>query len=195
MGGSLMLVVVGGVVLILISVMVIYNRLIRYRNYCQNSFAQIEVQLTRRYDLIPNIVAVVKEYLQYEAQVLQRVISARNLARECLSASQQSIGEALTMQSIAGAEGVLNGALGGLLATVEGYPELQASEQMRLLMDELVHTENRIAFARQGYNDSVMSYNILKESFPNNLISYLFRFGAMSPLDLEFGTHNPRYRK
>ncbi len=170
---------------LLIFVVITYNKLIRFRNYSRNGFSQIDVQLTRRYDLIPNLVKVASRYLEHEKSTLESVMEARNHAKSRLDASRKEVGALTVMNALSSSEGILNGALGGLFATVEAYPDLKANEQMEQLMEQLIHTENRIAYARQGYNDSVMHYNILRESFPNNVIAALFRFRPMAPLELD----------
>jgi LemA protein len=148
----------------------LYNRLVRLRNRYQNAFSQIDVQLKRRYDLIPNLVESVKGYLQHERGTLEAVTKARG---EAVSAEQRA-----AMQGLARAEGALGGALGRLLAVFEAYPDLKANQNVLALQEELASTENKVAFARQAYNDSVMAYNTRRESFPDNLLAGPFGFGA-----------------
>ncbi len=162
-----------------------YNRLVALRNRFKNAFAQIDVQLTRRYDLIPNLVETAKGYLKHERQTLEAVIAARNQA---LSAAKQAASrpdDAGAIQGLTGAEGILSGALGKLFALVESYPDLKANQNMMQLSEELSSTENRIAFARQAFNDAVMQYNTDRESFPDNIIANNFGFKAAQLLELE----------
>ena len=163
----------------------IYNRLVSLRTRYQNGFAQIEVQLKRRYDLIPNLVESTKAYLAHERQTLEAVIAARNGAVEGLKQASQNLGDANSMKLLAGAEAVLSNAMGRLNLTVEAYPELQASENMRQLTEELSSTENKIAFARQAYNDAVAAYNSYRQSFPSNVLATTFGHGKDAAL-LEF---------
>jgi LemA protein len=155
------------------------------RNRFKNAFAQIEVQLKRRYDLIPNLVETAKGYLQHERETLESVIQARNTASDNLSAAQRNPGDASSMQGLGQAEGNLAGALGRFNLVVEAYPELKANENMQQLTEELTSTENKVAFARQAFNDQVMQYNIYKQSFPQNILSGLFGHGQDASL-LEF---------
>jgi LemA protein len=156
----------------------IYNGLVTLRNRFKNAFSQIDVQLKRRYDLIPNLVEAVKGYMQHERGTLEAVIKARGSA---LSASQQAAakpGDPAAMQGLAQAEGALGGALGRLLAVFEQYPDLKANQNVLGLQEELSSTENKIAFSRQAYNDSVMEYNTKRESFPDNLFAGMFGFSS-----------------
>jgi LemA protein len=157
-------------------VIAIYNGLVTLRNRFKNAFAQIDVQLKRRYDLIPNLVEAAKGYLQHERQTLEAVIAARGAA---VSASQRAAaapGDPAAMSGLAQAEGALGGALGRLLAVFEAYPDLKANQNVLQVQEELTSTENKVAFARQGFNDAVMSYNTKRESFPDNVIAGLFAF-------------------
>lgn len=156
----------------------IYNRLVVLRNRFRNAFAQIDVQLKRRYDLIPNLVESVKGYLQHERKTLESVVQARGNAVNAAQRAAAAPGDPAAMQGLAQAEGALGGALGRLLAVVEAYPDLKANQSVMLLQEELTSTENKVAFARQAYNDSVMQYNTKRESFPDNLLAGLFGFGA-----------------
>jgi len=165
-----MLVIVVVFAVIMVS---IYNKLITYRNRYKNAFAQIEVQLKRRYDLIPNLVETAKAYMSHERETLEAVISARNQALAMLKgAAADPSGAAI--QNLAGAEGVLQSAMGKLNFVMEAYPELKANENMMQLTEELSSTENKVAFSRQSYNDSVMQYNTYRQSFPQNIFSSSF---------------------
>jgi len=154
----------------------IYNKLIRLRNAYKNAFAQIDVQLKRRYDLIPNLVESVKGYMQHERNTLEEVIKARNIAYNALELASKNPGDPELMRNLSGADATLTGALGRLLVVVEQYPNLKANEHISALMEELVSTENKISFARQHYNDCVYTYKNAREMFPNNIISRLFAF-------------------
>ena len=154
-----------------------YNRLVALRNRYKNAYAQIDVQLKRRYDLIPNLVETAKAYLKHERGTLEAVIAARNAASAANVRAAQSPGDAAAMKELSGAESALSGSLGRFFALAEAYPDLKANTTMRSLMEELTSTENKVAFARQAYNDSVMSYNTARESFPTNLIAGPFGFG------------------
>lgn len=158
----------------------IFNGLVRMHNQVKNALVQIDVQLKRRHDLIPNLVATTKGYLQHESQTLQAVITARNHASSLQTGAHQTDSEHLS--KLARAESELSGALGRLFAVVESYPDLKADKLVKELFDELTNTENRIGFARQHYNDSVMFYNNAREIFPNNLISGTLGFAPMNSL-------------
>ena len=149
----------------------IYNGLVTARNGYKNAFAQIDVQLNRRYDLIPNLVEVAKGYIKHERETLESVIAARGAAMSGLSAAKANPGDATAMQQLGAAEGQLTGALGRLMAVSEAYPDLKANQTMMQLSEELTSTENKVAFARQAYNDSVMSYNNRREVFPSSIIA------------------------
>lgn len=177
-----LLVVIVGVALYLVSV---YNSLVELRNRYKNGFAQIEVQLKRRYDLIPNLVETAKAYLKHERETLEAVIAARNSAVQGLSAAAAAPGSAVAMQQLGGAEGNLLGALGRLNVVMEAYPDLKANQNMMQVSEELASTENRVSFARQAFNDQVMAYNTYKQSFPPVLLAALFGHGADAAL-LEF---------
>lgn len=151
---------------LVIYVIAIYNTLVKLKNRYQNAFAQIEVQLKRRYDLIPNLVETAKGYMAHERETLDAVTTARNEAAALLKAIGEGGGSAPALADLAGAENALQGALGKLNVTMEAYPDLKASENMQQLSEELTSTENRVAFARQGYNDAVMAYNTYRQSFP-----------------------------
>ncbi len=163
----------------------VYNRLVAGRNRYKNAFAQIDVQLTRRHDLIPNLVETAKGYMSHERETLEAVINARNLAVSGLKAAAKDPTDPEAMKNLSQAEQGLSGALGRLFALSEAYPDLKANENMMQLSEELTTTENKVAFSRQAYNDSVMSYNTLRESFPNNFFAGWFSFLAAELLELE----------
>jgi LemA protein len=163
----------------------IFNTLVKLKNRFQNAFAQIEVQLKRRYDLIPNLVETAKGYMAHERETLEAVTTARNDAAALLKAIGEGGGGAPKLSELAGAENALQGALGKLNITMEAYPDLKASENMQQLSEELTSTENRVAFARQGYNDAVMAYNTYRQSFPQVALANTFGHGEDAEL-LEF---------
>ena len=173
------------VVLVVVFGVSVFNRLVRARNQAKNGFAQIDVQLKRRHDLIPNLVETAKRYLSHEEETLTRVISARNHAQDLQDSNKHQPDSLEHMALFAKAEGTLSKALSQFSAVVEAYPELKADRMIKELMDELTNTENRIGFARQHYNDSVMFYNNDREVFPNNLVSTTFGFRPLSPLVFE----------
>ena len=154
----------------------IFNSLVTLRNRFKNAFAQIDVQLKRRYDLIPNLVEVAKGYLKHERETLERVTQARNQAFNASQKAAQNPADASAIKGLAGAEGLLGGALGRLMVVVEQYPDLKANQNMMQLTEELTSTENKIAFARQAYNDAVMIYNTRREVFPDSIIASMFAF-------------------
>jgi LemA protein len=154
----------------------IYNGLVGLRNRFKNAYAQIDVQLKRRYDLIPNLVETAKGYLKHERETLEAVIAARNAAASANSRAAANPGDAATMKDLAVAERTLTGTLGRLFALAEAYPDLKANQNMLAVQEELTSTENKVAFARQAYNDAVMNYNTAREQFPNNLIAGSFNF-------------------
>jgi len=156
----------------------IYNTLVSLRNRFKNAFAQIDVQLKRRYDLIPNLVEVAKGYMKHERETLEAVISARNAAKTGLVAAAANPGDAAAMTTLTGAENALGASLGRLFALAEAYPDLKANQNMMQLSEELTSTENKVAFARQAFNDSVMEYNTKRESFPDTIFAGMFGFGA-----------------
>jgi LemA protein len=180
--GWFVLALVIGAVLFAIS---IYNRLVAGRNRFKNAFAQIDVQLTRRHDLIPNLVETAKGYMKHERGTLEAVINARNMAVAGLKEAARDPSDPEAMKNLAQAEQGLNGALGRLFALSESYPDLKANQNMMQLSEELTTTENKVAFARQAYNDSVMQYNTLRESFPNNFFAGWFNFGPAELLEIE----------
>jgi LemA protein len=178
-------IIVGVVVLIVFYAISIYNRLVSGRNGYQNAFAQIDVQLTRRYDLIPNLVETAKGYMKHEKETLEAVINARNLAVTGLSNAKLDPSNSANMNALAQAEQGLSGALGRLFALSEAYPDLKANENMMQLSEELTTTENKVSFARQGFNDAVMNYNNTVQQFPNTLISGTFGFTTAEMLEIE----------
>jgi len=180
--GWIVLAVIVGAVLFAIS---IYNRLVAGRNRFKNAFAQIDVQLTRRHDLIPNLVETAKGYIKHERETLEAVTNARNMAVAGLKAASKDPSNPEAMKQLAQAEQGLSGALGRLFAVAESYPDLKANQNMMQLSEELTTTENKVAFARQAYNDSVMQYNTLRESFPNNFFAGWFNFQPAELLEIE----------
>lgn len=171
-----LLILLGIIVIVVVACIVIYNNLITLRNRYKNAYSQIDVQLKRRYDLIPNLVETAKGYLKHERETLEAVIAARNQANTANQKAADSPGEPEAMKGLIGAETALTGALGRFFALAEQYPDLKANQTMSQLMEELSSTENKVAFARQAYNDAVMEYNISREKFPNTLIAGPFGF-------------------
>jgi len=170
----------------------IYNGLVALRNRYKNQFAQIDVQLKRRYDLIPNLVETAKGYIKHERETLEAVIKARNVALAAAQAAGANPGNPAAMQQLAAAEGALGGVLGRLFALAEAYPDLKANQNMLAIQEELTSTENKVSFARQGFNDSVMEYNTRRESFPDNIFAGMFGFG---PAELLQATESAEERK
>ncbi len=162
-----------------------YNRLVGLRNRYRNAFSQIDVQLKRRYDLIPNLVETAKAYLKHERQTLEAVIAARNQASSAAQRAAAAPGDAAAIHELAGAEGALGGALSRFFALTEAYPDLKANTTMLQLSEELTSTENKVAFARQAYNDAVMSYNTGREVFPASIIAGWAAFEAARPWEIE----------
>ena len=156
----------------------LYNKLVTLRNRFKNAYAQIDVQLKRRYDLIPNLVETAKSYLKHERGTLEAVIAARNTAASANAGAAANPGDPAAMKQLASAEGTLTGTLGRLFALSEAYPDLKANTTMLSLMEELTSTENKIAFSRQAYNDSIMAYNTQREVFPSSVIASTFNFTA-----------------
>ena len=175
-------VVLAVVVAVAVWVIVIYNGLVVVRNRFKNAFSQIDVQLKRRYDLIPNLVETAKGYIKHERETLEAVIKARNAAMSAAQAAGANPGNPAAMQQLGQAEGTLTGVLGRMFALAEAYPDLKANQNMLALQEELTSTENKVAFARQGYNDSVMEYNVKRESFPDNFLAGMAGFGPAEQL-------------
>ena len=163
----------------------IYNNLVNLRNRVKNAFAQIDVQLTRRYDLIPNLVEAVKGYMSHERETLEAVINARNAASSSLDAAKIDPSNAAAMKKLGASEGMLGSALGRLFALSEAYPDLKANQNMMQFQEELSSTENKVAFSRQAFNDSVLGYNNAVQNFPNNIIAGMFSFQSASFLEIE----------
>jgi LemA protein len=163
----------------------IYNSLINLRNRVKNAFAQIDVQLTRRHDLIPNLVEAVKGYMKHERETLDAVIRARNNAVADLDAAKADPSNAQAIQKLGASEGALGAALGRLFALSEAYPDLKANQNMMQFQEELSSTENKVAFSRQAFNDAVLTYNNKAENFPNNVIAGMFRFELASFLEID----------
>ena len=163
-------------IILLLWVIGLYNALIKLRNFYENSWAQIDVQLERRYDLIPDLVESVKGFMKHESETLEAVIQARNSAVQAKTQTSSNIGDAESMGALMVAEAGLGGALGNLFALSESYPDLKSNQNMQQLQEELSSTENKIAFARQAFNDSVTSYNNKRESFPSNIFAGIFGF-------------------
>ena len=180
--GLVILLVIVGVVAFW--AMGIYNGLVTARNAFKNAFAQIDVQLQRRFDLIPNLVETAKGYIKHERETLEAVIAARGAAMAGLSAAKASPGDPSAMAELAASQGALNGALGRLMAVAEAYPDLKANQNMMQLSEELTSTENKVAFARQAFNDAVMGYNNRREVFPNSLLAGMFNFAPAALLEI-----------
>ena len=178
------LVLMGIVAVVVLAVIGMYNRLVGLRNRFKNAFAQIDVQLQRRFDLIPNLVETAKAYMGHERETLEAVIAARSAAQSGLAAAKAHPGEPDAMAQLAASQGQLNGVLGRLLAVAEAYPDLKANQNMMQLTEELSSTENRVAFARQAYNDAVMAYNNKREVFPSSVVAGAFNFAPAALLDI-----------
>jgi LemA protein len=172
---------------IIFAIIGVYNKLVTLKNRFENAFSQIEVQLQRRYDLIPNLIETVKGYMAHEKETLEAVIQARNQAQSSLQTASQNPGDASAMAGLAGAEGMLGGALGRIFALSESYPDLKANQNMANLQEELSSTENKVAFSRQAFNDSVTTYNTYKQTFPPVFFAGMFGHGQDATL-LEFET-------
>lgn len=169
-------IVLGLIVAAVVFAIAVYNRLVTLRNRYKNAYSQIDVQLKRRYDLIPNLVEAAKGYLAHERQTLEAVIAARGQAVSAAGRAAAAPGDPAAMQGLAQAEGALGGAMSRLLAVFESYPDLKANQNILQVQEELTSTENKISFARQAYNDSVMDYNTRRESFPDNIFANMFAF-------------------
>ncbi len=178
-------VLVGFVLLLVIFVVGIFNGLVGLRNRVKNAYAQIDVQLKRRYDLIPNLVDTAKGYMKHESETLEAVINARNQAASAASTASKDPTAAGAISDLAGADGALTGALGKLMVVMEAYPDLKANENMMQVQEELTSTENRVAFSRQAYNDAVMSYNNKREMFPSNIVAGMFGFKFAQSWELD----------
>ena len=180
-----LLIVLGILVVVVIWAIRIYNNLVNLRNRVKNGFSQIDVQLTRRYDLIPNLIEAVKGYMSHERGTLEDVINARNSAVSGLKRAAADPSDPEAIEALAGAEATLGGTLGRLFALTESYPYLKANQNMMQFQEELASTENKVAFARQAFNDAVMSYNNGCQNFPNNLIANNFNFKHAAFLEIE----------
>ena len=178
----ILIVIIVGVVVFFVG---IYNGLVTARNNYKNSFAQIDVQLQRRYDLIPNLVETAKAYMKHESETLEAVTAARGAAMNGLAAAKANPGDAQAMQQLSAAETQLTAGLGRLMAVAESYPDLKANQNMMQLSEELTSTENKVAFARQAYNDAVMYYNNKREVFPNSFVANMYAFAPAAPLEIE----------
>ena len=179
------LIFLGVIAAIVFWIIGIYNRLVNERNRVRNAFAQIDVQLTRRHDLIPNLVEAVKGYMKHERETLEAVIQARNSAVSDLDAAKADPANAEAMKKLGASEGALGSALGRLFALSEAYPDLKANQNMMQFQEELASTENKVAFSRQSFNDAVLSYNNTAENFPNTIIAGFFSFKLASFLEIE----------
>ncbi len=184
----ILLVVIAAIVFFFVG---IYNGLVTARNNYKNAFAQIDVQLQRRYDLIPNLVETAKGYMKHESETLEAVTAARGAAMNGLAAAKANPGDPQAMQQLSAAEAQLTQGLGRLMAVAEAYPDLKANQNMMQVSEELTSTENKVAFARQAYNDAVMYYNNRREVFPNTVIANMYAFAPATPLELE----SPEARK
>ncbi len=178
-------VIAGAIVLLIVWAVAIYNGLVQLRNRFKNAFAQIDVQLKRRYDLIPNLVETAKGYMKHERETLEGVIAARNMASGAREKAAADPSDPAAMRALMGAEAGLSGMLGKLFALSEAYPDLKANQNMMQLSEELTTTENKISFARQAYNDSAMHYNNKREMFPSNIIAGMFGFQEAAFFEVE----------
>jgi LemA protein len=181
----ILLALIGFIIVVALFFISIYNRLVNLRNGVKNAFSQIDVQLTRRYDLIPNLVEAVKGYMKHERETLDAVISARNAAVIGLKAAGENPSDPKAIRQLSGAEAVLQGSLGKMFALAEAYPDLKASQNMMQFQEELASTENKVAFARQAFNDAVMTYNNGRENFPNTILAGMFNFNPAEHLEID----------
>jgi LemA protein len=181
----ILLALIGFIIVVALFFISIYNRLVNLRNGVKNAFSQIDVQLTRRYDLIPNLVEAVKGYMKHERETLDAVISARNAAVTGLKAAGANPSDPDAIRQLSGAEAALRGSLGKMFALAEAYPDLKANQNMMQFQEELASTENKVAFARQAFNDAVMTYNNGRENFPNNILAGMFNFNPAEHLEIE----------
>ena len=179
-----MLILIAILVVLALWAVGIFNGLVTARNAFKNAFAQIDVQLQRRFDLIPNLVETAKGYIKHERETLEAVVTARGAAMAGLSAAKASPGDPAAMAELANSQGVLNGALGRLMAVAEAYPDLKANQNMMQLSEELTSTENKVAFARQAFNDSAMAYNNRREVFPSSVVAGMFQFAPAALLEI-----------
>ncbi|MBO36226.1 MAG: hypothetical protein CL612_00130 [Anaerolineaceae bacterium] len=179
------IIIIAIVAVLIVWIISIYNRLVSLRNRYKNSYAQIDVQLKRRYDLIPNLVETAKSYMEHEKDTLDAVIQARNQASSAGNVAADNPGDSDAMTSLIGAESVLTGTMGRLFALAESYPDLKANQNMMQLTEELSSTENKVAFSRQAYNDAVMTYNIACETFPSMVFSTRLGFEQASLFEIE----------
>ncbi len=179
-----MLILIAILVVLALWAVGIFNGLVTARNAFKNAFAQIDVQLQRRFDLIPNLVETAKGYIKHERETLEAVVAARGAAMAGLSAAKASPGDPAAMAQLANSQGVLNSALGRLMAVAEAYPDLKANQNMMQLSEELTSTENKVAFARQAFNDSVMAYNNKREVFPSSIFAGMFNFAPATLLEI-----------
>lgn len=171
-----LIIILGIVAVVVVAAIGIYNTLVLLRNRFKNAFAQIDVQLKRRYDLIPNLVEAVKGYMAHERETLEAVVKARGVAMGAASAASANPADPAAISALSGAESALKGAMARLMVVVERYPDLKANQNMMALQEELTSTENKVSFARQAYNDAVMAYNTKRETFPSNLFAGVFGF-------------------
>lgn len=180
------LIIIGIIIVLVIWIISIYNRLVTLKNAVKNAWSQIDVQLQRRYDLIPNLVESVKGYMNFERGTLEAVIQARNQAASAREQLQKAGGPTeSSMKGLLGAESSLRGALGNFFALAENYPQLRASENMKVLQEELASTENKVAFSRQAYNDQAMTYNIAQQTFPNVLVASILGHHAVDLFEVQ----------
>ena len=178
-------IILGLIILVIFYGIAIYNKLISLRNQFNNAFAQIDVQLNRRYDLIPNLVETAKTFMQHERETLEAVINMRSQAVNASKTAASDPTDIQNIKALMGAESALSGAMGQFFAVMENYPDIKANETMNTLMEELTATENKVAFARQAYNDSVMFYNTYQEQFPNNIVANKFNFKSAQLFEVE----------